>query len=280
LLIDNASKEPLSETVDISWNLQGRHIREDELGLTMARLRGIRESRGKLLVFVDDDNILAPDYLNQAKEISARNPFLGVFGSGMLEPEFEVRPPPELRPYLPLLGLRRVPSALWSNNANDTSCRPWGAGLCVTRRVANACWQLVADLGNAAVLDRRGERLFCGGDDVFSWAAAEVGLGFAVFPELRITHLILARRLNQQYLLRLIRDKAFSNGVLDYLLTGTQQRRIDLVRYVHLLLHGLKNGLSSMRCQFAEAQGKNAAAQFISENRLRPVKTGSVASFD
>src|ERR1700747_34864 len=90
LVVDNHSKQPLAEIWDISWHPHGRHIREDELGLTAARLRGIRESSGGLLVFVDDDNVLAPDFLDRAKAISARCPNLGVFGAGILEPEFEV----------------------------------------------------------------------------------------------------------------------------------------------------------------------------------------------
>ena len=44
LLIDNASNEPLANRFDIGWHPNGRHVREDELGLTPARLRGIAES--------------------------------------------------------------------------------------------------------------------------------------------------------------------------------------------------------------------------------------------
>jgi glycosyltransferase involved in cell wall biosynthesis len=70
LVVDNRSNQRLAEIWDISWHPRGRHIREDELGLTAARLRGIQESSGSLLVFVDDDNVLAPDFLDQAKAIS------------------------------------------------------------------------------------------------------------------------------------------------------------------------------------------------------------------
>src|SRR6201981_2975422 len=48
LLIDNASKQPLAQTVDISWHSRGRNIRENELGLTVARMPGIREAGGGL----------------------------------------------------------------------------------------------------------------------------------------------------------------------------------------------------------------------------------------
>jgi hypothetical protein len=87
----------------------------------------------------------------------------------------------------------------------------------VTRRVANFNRQLVLDLGIAAVLDRRGQRLYSGGDELFSWAAVGVGLGFDVFPELQVTHLISAGRLNKSYFLRFIRDHAFSYRILNYM---------------------------------------------------------------
>jgi glycosyltransferase involved in cell wall biosynthesis len=271
LLVDNASRQPLAKAWDISWHLRGRHVREDELGLTSARLRGIQECSGELLVFVDDDNVLAADFLERATAIAARCPGLGVFGAGILQPEFEVQPPVELHSLLKLLALRSEPSALWSNNTKDADSIPWGAGLCVARRVANFYRQLVLDLGIAAVLDRRGQRLYSGGDELFSWAAAGVDLGFGVFPELQITHLISAGRLNKSYLLRFIRDHAFSYRILNYMVRGIKPARIDLFGYGHLLLHAMKNGQFSMRCQWARWRGAEDAAQFISERHLEPL---------
>ena len=189
LLVDNASEQPLAEIWDISWHSRGKHIRENELGLTPARLRGIRESSGELLVFVDDDNVLAPDFLVQATAIYAQYPIVGAFGAGILEPEFEVQPPAKLGPYLSRLALRSTQLALWSNNVRDLQSTPWGAGPCVTRRVADSYRKLIEDLGINAVLDRRGKQLFSCGDTVFSRVAAQAGLAFGVFPELQITHL-------------------------------------------------------------------------------------------
>jgi glycosyltransferase involved in cell wall biosynthesis len=247
-------------------------VREDELGLTAARLRGMRDSSGQLLIFVDDDNLLAPDYLEQAVTILARYPYLGVFGAGVLQPEFEVQPSPELLPWLKLLALRTISSVLWTNNAEDARCIPWGAGLCVTRRVADFYPQLLEKLNVTAVLGRRGEQLLCGEDDVFSWASVRVGQGFGLFPALRVTHLILAGRLNRPYFLRLIYGHRFSIGVLHYLLAEIQPRRLNAARYLLVLLHGIKNGLFAMRLQWAASRGEDRAARFLSENRLSPIK--------
>lgn len=272
LFIDNASERPLAEIWDISWHPRGRHVREDELGLTPARLRGIVESRGDILVFVDDDNVLGPDFLKQVTFIRSHYPRLGVYGAGSIEPEFEIQPSPEFDTRLSLLALRTVPSALWTNNIRDSNCIPWGAGLCVSRKVANHYREVVAQLNMATILDRRGKQLFSGGDDLFSWASVAAGQGFGLFPELRIKHLIPAGRLQRQYFVRLVHDSAFSNSVLHYLLTGSNAQRVNLLRFFHLLLHGIRNGWFSMRCQWAWSQGQDQAARFISSNKLQAVE--------
>lgn len=271
LLIDNLSTEPVAKNWELGWHPRGRHIRENEPGLTPARLRGIKESDGELLVFVDDDNVLPAEFLQTAQAIGEERPYLGVFGVGVLEPEFETPPPPELVPHLALLALRRVSAARWGNNPEDPHSTPWGAGLCVSRRVAEDFGRLIARLNVTALLGRRGQHLFCGEDDVFSWASVRAGQGFGVFPELRLTHLISAGRLNRGYFLRLIHDHAFSNGVLSYLRAGTPQPRIGPLRCAQVLLHGLRNGRFSMQCQLAASRGRAHAARFISEHRLKPL---------
>jgi glycosyltransferase involved in cell wall biosynthesis len=273
LLVDNASKSPVSELWDLSWHPRGRHTREDQVGLTPARLRGINEARGELLVFVDDDNVLDADFLEKAAAVASAHPFLQVIGAGVLKPEFEVPPSREIIPRLALLALREVTQPLWGNNIQDFECTPWGAGLCVKRSTAQAYVQLVGQLRVTSLLDRSGTRLFCGGDDLFSWVSAANGGGFGVFPELRITHLISERRVTQSYLLQLIHDHSFSHGVLRYIWQGSAPKVSDLFSVPKLLLHGIRNGLFSMRCQRASLRGSGCAKSFIMNNRLRPIKS-------
>jgi glycosyltransferase involved in cell wall biosynthesis len=274
VLIDNASRERLADAWDLSWHPHGRHVREDEPGLTPSRLRGIRETGAELLIFVDDDNVLARDYLEHAVSMWRRHPHLGVFGAGVLHPEFEVQPDPELAPLLHLLAIRSVPSARWSNHLKDTDCFPWGAGLCVQRETAERFSDLVQRLNAGSALGRRGEQLFCAEDDLFSWAAVEVGLGFGVFPELHLTHLISARRLGRPYFLRLIRGHGFSHGVLQFLMAGVQPRALSVRRAARILSHGARRGLFSMRCQRARVRGEADAREFILANRLKPIGRG------
>ena len=270
LLIDNASKEPLTKSYDLSWHPHARQIREDELGLTAARLRGIAEASGGLLVFVDDDNILARDYLEQAAAIAGSYSHISVFGAGTLEPEFEEEPEPVVRPWLRLLALRSVARPTWTNNVADYFCAPHGAGLCVPRRVAMRYSQLVRELRISKVLDRHGENLFSCGDDPFSWLSVGSDTGFGIFPELRITHLIPARRVRQDYLVRLVHGHTFSHVVLRYVVYGTIPRLATVLDRLRALAHGVKDGWFSMRCRLAESRGTADATQFISEHRLQP----------
>ncbi|MBV8886846.1 MAG: glycosyltransferase family 2 protein, partial [Chroococcidiopsidaceae cyanobacterium CP_BM_RX_35] len=130
LLIDNANEHLLSAKIDLSWHPNARHIREDKLGLTPARLRGIQEAQAKLLVFVDDDNVLDIDYLAVALQISKDWSVLGAWG-GEIRGEFETPPPDWAKPYLINLGIRELQQDQWSNLLHQHETTPCGAGICV-----------------------------------------------------------------------------------------------------------------------------------------------------
>jgi glycosyltransferase involved in cell wall biosynthesis len=269
LLVDNGSDQRLAEHFDLSWHPQHAHIRQDELGLTPSRICGIKQAHGELLVFVDDDNLLAPEYLERAVEIERTYGFLSVFGAGVLQPEFERKPAAEVTKLLTLLGLRSISRRMWTNNPADSFCIPWGAGLCVSRATADSYGPLVDSLGIGHVLDRRGDLLFGGGDEFFSWVSARRGFGFGIFPTLTLTHLIPSCRVEEAYLLRLVRDRAYSGGVLRNMLLGEEQHSIEIADMIRILLHGLRRGWFSMRCQFAVAQGAEEAARYIAAQPVR-----------
>jgi glycosyltransferase involved in cell wall biosynthesis len=271
LLIDNASDKSVETVCDISWHPEARCIREEQLGLTAARVRGIMEATGDLLVFVDDDNILAPDYLQQANGVPTLYPHVGVFGAGVVEPEFETQPDPAAQPWLSLLALRGVDRRLWTNNVADYSCAPYGAGICVPRQVANRYCQLLRELSTWNVLGRVGGTLFCGEDDLFSWLSIESDLGFGIFPELRVTHLISKERVRSDYLVRLVHGHRFSHAVVAYMLRGETVPAATALRRLRLIPHGLKNGWFSMRCQRAELRAEIDAAKYINARRLQPL---------
>jgi glycosyltransferase involved in cell wall biosynthesis len=216
LLVDNASKESLAQAWDLSWHPRARHVREDEPGLTPARLRGIAESAAELLVFVDDDNVLAPDYLEAALQIRQAMPQMAVFG-GKITGEFEVLPEPWMTPYLEMLALRQVDRDSWSNDPVRLGRYPCGAGMCVSRKVGEAYVEMLRRDPRRKWLDRRGSSLGSGGDDDICCTAGQLGLGVGMFSKLSLTHLIPKERLDESYLLRLVEGVNHSGYVLAYL---------------------------------------------------------------
>jgi len=193
--------------------VHGRHVREEQLGLTPARLRGIKEADSAVLVFVDDDNVLDSDYLEVVMRLSADWPILGAWG-GQIRPEFEVPPPDWTRSYWNLLAIRELSEDRWSNLVDQNETTPCGAGLCVRHEVADHYSRIVAGDRRRLDLDRKGGALSSCGDTDLAFVACDMGFGTGLFVALRMTHLIPATRLEEAYLLRLVREIASSGSLL------------------------------------------------------------------
>ena len=157
---------------------------ENEVGLSPARRRGIAESAAELLVFVDDDNVLDPDYLEQGLRVASKYSFLGTWG-GQCVPEFEVEPALELKPYLPSLALRTTERDLWTNLVGWSEAYPYGAGMCVRRGVMAEVQRQTTACGLRQSLGRRGQLLLSGEDYDINLTACDMGLGCGVFRALR-----------------------------------------------------------------------------------------------
>jgi glycosyltransferase involved in cell wall biosynthesis len=215
IIVDNQSSPPLTDWVDLSWHEHGRIAVENELGLTPARLAGLSEAQGDVIVFADDDNVLAPDYLEEALRIFAMHPRIGCIGAGILTPEFESPPLPETLPYLSYLALRESDQDYWGNQISGMI--PWGAGLAVRKEAGRLFRERIIDGNLARELGRTGASLMSGEDNEFSHAAVDHGWGIGIFVSLRIKHLIPSRRLKTEYLERLVEANGTTRAVLSYL---------------------------------------------------------------
>jgi glycosyltransferase involved in cell wall biosynthesis len=214
LLIDNKSDEGLEGRFDLSWHPAARVIREEVLGLTHARMCGIKESKGKLLIFVDDDNLLQIDYLEVAANMAQEWPQLGVW-SGAVVPEFEKQPDDELIPYLWRLCIRDVKNDVWGNEGTFDST-PWGAGMCIRKIVAERYAKETENSALRSILGRRGDSLVSTEDIDIALTSLETGLGTGVFSRLRILHLIPAGRVEKKYLLKLMEDSEAGTVVFNH----------------------------------------------------------------
>jgi len=187
--------------------LNARVVREEKLGLTNARRRGFAETTGEVVVMVDDDNVLAPNYLAEAARIMRERPRLGAIGGKCL-PEFEVEPEPWMREFLPLLALRdhgereiisgEVRSADGSRRAYPDRAAPIGAGMVVRREAAKG-WR---EEGEPGLPDRKGAELSSAGDNDLVFQILRGGWEVGYFSGLKVTHLIPRERLTARYLAR------------------------------------------------------------------------------
>ena len=214
LLVDNASEQPLAGRFDLTWHPRARHVREEKTGLTHARLCGIAAAQADLLVFVDDDNVLYPNYLEAALKIGAEYPWLGTWG-GSYYPDFEKEPPDELRPWLCGLPLETVKQVVWAKLKKGSEALPAGAGIVVRREVAQHYREQVLNDPVRQALDRSGKLLCGGGDSDMGLCGFDLGLGTGKFPQLELTHLIAARRLNLDYVAGIYEGFGYSGAVND-----------------------------------------------------------------
>jgi glycosyltransferase involved in cell wall biosynthesis len=228
LLVDNASTKTLSEGWDVSWHPKGRHLREDELGLTPARIRGIAEAKSELLVFVDDDNVLSPTYLENALQIAKDWPILGAWG-GTITGEFEIEPEPWARSFVALLAIREFTEPVWSNNPDDTRAQPCGAGMCVRASVAREYSSRVAAQPARRKLGRTGQSLFSGEDSDLVQTTCDLELGVGNFPQLVLKHLIPHNRVQLDYLIRLVQGITVSGIMLRYYKHGVLPNKPNAV---------------------------------------------------
>jgi glycosyltransferase involved in cell wall biosynthesis len=221
ILVDNASDQPLIDRVNLAWHPFARVVLENELGLTLARLCGIHEAQGPVIMFVDDDTILANDYLKNAKDIGDQWPTIGAWG-GSINAEFEGVLPPWIDRYRHLLGDRPLKRDSWSNAYCWSEATPGGTGICMRRKVAEFFAQKCLD-PNHRTLGRRGKALTSGEDGDMAYCAMDLGFGTARFVCLQMTHLVAATKLTEEYVLRLREAIVISSVLLNQLRPETRQ---------------------------------------------------------
>ena len=235
IVVDNASREPLGPRIELSWHKQAIVARnlvpEAEASLVDARSIGVRQSAGEMVVFVDDDNVLASNYLEEVHRISTDWPHLGTWGGNISlcyeKPELKL--PPSLEG---LLCCRDIDAPIWSNVRDHHESTPWGAGLCVRREVVVAHLQRLSEEPDRRQLDPFGREMRFGGDTDMVYTGLGLGLGKGVFPSLNLTHLIPARRCEPAFLARAMEAHGFSAALHGWVDTGrVKPPRTDLPFY-------------------------------------------------
>ena len=259
LLVDNASDVAITENLLGDYSPQIRVIREPRLGLTPARLCGIRQAEGELLVFVDDDNVLDPDYLKNALEISRNHPKLGAFG-GSIKAVFEEEAPAWTQPYWYLLAVRDTPEDRISMAPGNAAAEPCGAGLCVRKEVAQQYARYIENDPIRRALDRSGSSLASSGDMDLVYTAFDLGYGIGRFRSLVLHHLIPPTRLTEAYFLRIFEAMYYSGTMLKKIRgTRDEENQFSVIQTLRRWKHFVFGHSLDRRMMLAERRGRRRA---------------------
>lgn len=259
LLIDNASSVALRDTVLPESLPSARIISEFKLGLTQARLRGIHESQGELLIFVDDDNVLHSDYLENALDVYYQHPEIGAFG-GAIKAVFSEEPPAWSQPYWYLLAVRDTSKNCLSMHYGNTKAEPCGAGLCVRREVAEKYSRYLKKDPVRLRLDRAGDSLSSAGDMDLVYTAFDLGYGIGRFPTLSLDHLIPPSRLTESYFIRIFEAMNYSGTILKQIRGyPIAEGSFSLTRMMRRWKRFIVSSSLDRRMMMAECRGKKRA---------------------
>jgi glycosyltransferase involved in cell wall biosynthesis len=230
LIVDSASTEPLTSGLTSYLGLASRVVRLDVSGLLRARFAAIAAATAPVILFLDDDNVPAPDFFAQGLEVSVGWPMLGCWGPAVIAPECEHPPGPGIAANLGRMACCDFPADRWSNTLDVV---PPGAGLFVRTACARAYAAFAEHDPRRQLVGETAERFFRGDDTDLVFFIVKSGRGAGQFRALSLTHLMPARRLTEDYVVLLAKVAAGSAVVINFLwgVPPRRESRLDWIVY-------------------------------------------------
>lgn len=233
LLVDNNCTDHTVPVARDTWQQAGAPfplyiLRENTPGLTYARKKGIASARYSQVLFCDDDNHLAPDYLQTGYHFMQAHPQVGACG-GYSYPVFEAAAPGWIQPFLEAYAIG--PDQLREGEIHPPRV-PWGAGLWMPAAILK---KISAENRPSRLADRTGKSLSSGGDTELCYRVHEAGYTWYFLPALRFGHVVPAERMNRKYLRRLYLKfgEAEARIALYYNPGGRRKTGFNIARYLH-----------------------------------------------
>lgn len=172
-----------------------RYVVEPEQGLSAARNKGIKEAKGDIIIYVDDDALVDTDYIRIYAEHFASHPQTMAAG-GPIEPLYETKEPSWMSPYTKAL------LTAWMNYG-DKVCEypngryPGGGNAAYRKTVFDQVGLFNTELG------RKGSALLASEEkDIFDKMKA-LGMLVLYLPTPVLHHIIPQAKLEEDYFNRL-----------------------------------------------------------------------------
>ena len=265
LLIDNASTDSTAADARRLWprpDVELRVINEPTPGQMAARERGRAETSRALVCFCDDDNLLAPDYLETALALIENQPALGVLGG--CGDAISDAPLPAWFP-LAASGYAVGPQAAVEGEVPSSRAFVYGADMIVR---TDAWRDLYARGFRSRLGGRTGAKLKSGDDNELCLALALLGWKIHYSPRLRFQHAIPSRRLVPGYCHDLYRSFGDAIPVLtayrDFLLHRATPEKWRACAW----LRSLENRTAALKQIFAPVPSGNVTAKSLAAAAL------------
>lgn len=245
IVCDNNSCDRTADVVanyQITW-LQGvplRYCFVAEQGAAFARQRAVEKARGEIVAFLDDDNIPALEWLSNVYRFAKAYPQAGAFGS-QIHGDFQGELPSGFGHIACFLAIVERGNKPHLYNP-ESKILPPAAGLAVRR----TAW--IEAVPERLFLNHKGKSAGLASEDLEAMLHIQKA-GWEIWynSDMVVTHKIPEKRLQQDYLIALLRCIGLSRFYIRWLGTKDWQRFFKVPAYIandlrKLALHYLKNG--------------------------------------
>ncbi|CUR31727.1 Glycosyl transferase [Planktothrix tepida PCC 9214] len=233
IVVDNNSNDQTANIIQeiiTSWHelFPLRYIFEKQQGIAFARQRGIEESQGELVAFIDDDNFPDENWVLQAYLFAKEHPKAGSYG-GQIHANYQVEPPQNFKRVEHLLLAIRESGDQPFLFCPERLQLPCGAGLVVRKKA----WldHVPSQLMNIG----RG-----GNDYEISLHLYQGGWEIWYNPKMHLDHYIPSKRLDKKYLLSLASLYGSKSCEFRMLITSTWEKPLVFFK---VMFGGIKRSI-------------------------------------
>ncbi len=214
IAVDNNSSDRTLEVIEnalrsLSFNAPFHIVSEEKQGLSYARMKGIETARFEIVAFVDDDNRLFEDWVQNAYDFMTHNPEVGLCG-GQTFPHYETDPEPWFDRVKHTIAIGEQGKSV--EDITDTRKFVWGAGALIRKPIIIKA----IELGFNNITKSRVPNFLGGGDD-YELACVIRAMKAKIYynEHLKLFHYIPVSRTTWQYIRKNAQGYGYSSLLFD-----------------------------------------------------------------
>lgn len=247
IIVDNCSSNNFLNHIEIEnlFNNNVRVLKESKQGLAYARIKGIVNAKYEIIVFVDDDNELSNDYINNVALLFTKYPKVKIWGAGIINVEFIDGARSWVKKYMmDFFQNRNLSETLIGNKEGWSSFYPVGSGMVIEKEAFNIYLDSY-NSGQLSATGRKGNSLASGEDSQIIWTVIKSGYWVGSSPLLKLSHIIPKKRTTFSYLKRLNFNLSYSFYNSYYEVFGknlNEKETMNFKSYIFLFFGALRAG--------------------------------------